>query len=170
MGGWRTADVVTDTLYVPEESIDLYRIAPGWRDFSSVKPLKKPVYYTISYNQPDNGLLIVTVEGNEIDNGAKILENSMVVVQAIPYFGYYLKSLKVNGKDIENQVPFSVVDNISLSAIFDNDTSLGVNRIDAVKGNAKEVYDLQGRKSLILKRGIKIIRTAEGKFIKVFKR
>ena len=167
IGGWRTADVVTDTLYVPEESIELYRMAPGWRYFSNIKPLKKPTYFTVSYGQPDNGLLIVTAEGNEIGNGEKVLENSTIVVQAIPYFGYYLKSLKVNGKDIESQVPFSVVDNISISAIFDNDTSLGVNRIDAVKGNVKEVYDLQGRKSLILKKGINIMRTAEGKFIKV---
>lgn len=170
IGGWRTADVTTDTLYVPEESIDLYRIAPGWRDFSDIKPLKKPRYYTISFSQPDSGMLIVTVDGEEIESGVKLLENSMVVVQAIPYFGYYLKSLKINGKDIESQVPFKLLDNINITCTFDNDTSLGIRRIGEAHEFKREVYDLQGRKCSSLRKGINILRTAEGKAVKVLKR
>ena len=53
--------LTADTLYVPEESIDFYSIAPGWRNFGTIKAIPEVQYCTVTYNDPENGLLFVSL-------------------------------------------------------------------------------------------------------------
>lgn len=168
VGSWRSEDVTTDTLYVPEESIALYRMAPGWRDFASIRPIHTPQHYTVSYNEPANGLLIVSVDGKEIVSGTEVLENSVVTIEAIPYYGYVLESVKVNDVAIDPQQPFVVTGNTHFVATFVSESSAGIDHATNMQTEGTIVYDLQGRRLSRPQRGLNIVRSAKGGMTKKF--
>ncbi len=118
IGKWRENDVKTDTLYVPAESIDLYTIAPGWRAFGTIKAIPEKKYYPVTFAAPDNGLLIVSNNGNEIESGTEVEEGSVLEISAIPYSDYELENLNVNGSPIANNSSVKVYGPITIEASF----------------------------------------------------
>lgn len=118
VGKWRENDVKTDTLYVPAESIDLYKIAPGWRAFGTIKAIPEKNYYPVTFADPDNGLLIVSNKGREIESGTKVEEGDVIEISAVPFSDYELENLTVNGTPVTNNSSVTVSGPIIINASF----------------------------------------------------
>ena len=118
VGKWRESDVKTDTLYVPAESIDLYKIAPGWRDFGTIKAIPQKQYFSITFDDPENGLLIVSCNGSEISSGTEVEEGSTLEISAVPFSDYELVSIEVNGSPVANNSKVTVTEPLNIVASF----------------------------------------------------
>ena len=118
VGKWRENDVKTDTLYVPAESIDLYKIAPGWRAFGTIKAIPEKKYYTVTFAAPNNGLLIVSNNGMVVESGTEVEEGSVLEISATPYFDYELEYLAVNGSPVANNSSVAVTGPTIIEASF----------------------------------------------------
>ena len=118
IGKWIESDVTTDTLYVPEESIDIYKISPGWRAFGTIKAIPEKKYFPVTFNSPDNGLLIVTNNGYEIESGTELEEGSKIEISAMPFSDYELVGIKVNGSPIVNNSTITVTGPVDVVATF----------------------------------------------------
>ena len=118
VGKWPEDQVIEDTLYIPEESIDMYKVSPGWRAFGTIKAIPKQQYFTVTFEEPDEGLLIITNDDVEIESGTEVKENSTLTITALPHTGYELESLYVNGEAIENYSTITVTGPIHITASF----------------------------------------------------
>lgn len=146
-------------LYVPEISVPSYSTAPGWRNFKLIKAIKTVQNYAITYNEPENGILIVAIDGEEIESGAMAKENSILTILAIPYTDYAIESIKLNGIVIENSSSFPVTGPMNIEATF---VSVGedIDNIDSMSSvPTKEglIYNLSGQRVHNPQNGIYII-------------
>lgn len=105
-------------LYVPEESLKAYFSAIGWRDFLSIEAIIELQSYTVTYDASENGTIIVSADGEEIESGASVQEYSTLTISAIPYGDYELESLLVNGEAVDNNSTIIVTEPIHIVAIF----------------------------------------------------
>ena len=106
------------TLYVPEESLGAYFSAIGWRDFLSIEAIIELQSYTVTYDASENGTIIVSADGEEIESGASVQEYSTLTISAIPYSDYELESLLVNGEAVDNNSTIIVTEPIHIVATF----------------------------------------------------
>ena len=106
------------TLYVPEESVEAYSSATGWKEFKEIKAIKVENEYEIIYDDCDNGILIVAIDGDEIESGTLAKENSILTVVAIAFTDYEIGSLTLNGNRINNNSSFPVDGPMHVSAKF----------------------------------------------------
>lgn len=118
IGSWQEKDVANDTLYVPAESIDLYKIAPGWRAFGTIKAIPQKQYFSVTFDDPENGLLIVTTNGSEISSGTEVEEGSTLEISAVPFSDYELVSIEVNGSPVANNSKMTVTEPLNIVATF----------------------------------------------------
>lgn len=146
VGEWLSEEVIVDTLYVPEESIDLYRMAPGWRDFGAILPISTVQYYPVVFNQAEHGIIIVSANGDEIESGEIIEDGSTITVVAIPipYSEYTIESLTVNGVSIDNNSSFTLNEPVTIEARFISYEELNIK--PSFKSGIPISYDLSGRK------------------------
>ncbi len=173
VGNWRNPQ--KDTLYVHEESLALFQMAKGWRDFGDIRPIKELQFFTVSFDQPEHGWLVVVANGDEIESGTIVEENSTIIVTAIAteYPDYVLESLTMNGQAIENNSSFLLKEPTTIEAVFKS--SLPTSIEDTENRNQNElgiIYDVSGRKISDAydgkkryhshKKGIYIVRTPNG--------
>ena len=119
VGDWEENGVKNDILYVPEESVDIYKITPGWRGFGSINPIPKPVMYQVTYDEPQYGFLIISDLNGEIESGTEVKENTVLTVEAIAYNDYELTSVMANGVAIENNTSYTVTGPVHFTATFE---------------------------------------------------
>lgn len=111
-------------LYVPFNSSNSFKNANGWNNFSSIIELGEDVtddtYFNITAIVNYGGDLIVNEK--EITNSSlsfPIIEKSNLDISLVPYQGYVLKSIILNGVDITN----ILTDNIySITSLNENIT------------------------------------------------
>ena len=118
IGKWVESDVTTDTLYVPEEGIEMYKVSPGWRAFGTIKAIPEKKYFAVTFKSPDNGLLIVTNNGHEIESGTELEEGSRIEISAVPFSECELVGIEVNGFPIANNSTITVTGPIDIVATF----------------------------------------------------
>ena len=165
-----TSFLAADTLYVPEESIDFYSIAPGWRDFGTILPIPVLQNYIVTVTQTyGNGLIIVYLGNDEIDSGTEVQEGSTITIKVLQFNNYELSALLVNGEEVETveegtgirSCTVAVTGPMNISAIYVYNDPAGISQAPWEKGNAA-VYDLQGRPATGKQKGIFIVKDNDG--------
>lgn len=76
---------------------------------------------TITYNQPENGTIIVkTTRGMEVPSGTKVPWDTQVTVTVKPNAGYSVKSASINiggiTQDLQSGTPYTICGNTTISA------------------------------------------------------
>ena len=114
--------------------------------------------YIITYNDPENGFLIVAVDGEEIESGTMAEENSILTILAIPYTDYIIEGLKLNGNVISNSSSFPVTGPMNIEATFIREDENADNIKSMSSANQKEctIYNLSGQRVYRPGRGIYI--------------
>ena len=145
-------------LYVPEKSVSSYSSAPGWRNFKLIKAIKTVQNYPITYNDPENGILIVAINGEEIESGTMAEENSILTVLAIQYKDYVIESLKLNGNAINNSssCPVTGPMNIEVTFVREDEDADNINLTSAANQKKCTIYNLSGQRVYSPARGIYI--------------
>ena len=139
--------LAADTLYVPEESIDFYSIAPGWRNFGTIKAIPIPKNYSVTFAQSQNGLIIVTSDGDEIESGTELREGSTITIRTFAFTDYELSSLTVNDVEVEDGADIIINGPTVIAAVFSTIAGIpSVQDSGVVTHNANDIYDLLGRK------------------------
>ena len=165
-----TSFLAADTLFVPEESIDFYSIAPGWRDFGTILPIPVLQNYLVTVTQTyGNGLIIVYLGNDEIDSGTEVLEGSVITIKVLQFNNYDLSALLVNGEEVETveegtgirSCTVTVTGPMNISAIYVYNDPAGISQVSREKGNAA-VYDLQGRPAAGKQKGMFIVKDNDG--------
>jgi len=82
-----------------------------------------PTDFTVTYNEPANGTLKVTLDGAPVVSGGKVKANSKIVVLLQANDGYKLDKLMVDGADrsadvVNNILTITVTDNVNIEATF----------------------------------------------------
>ena len=75
------------------------------------------IKYPIIYNQPVNGTLAVKNGSQTIHSGDLVEYGTVLTIEATPYHGYKLDSIKVNGARISG-LSFTVTDNTNIEVFF----------------------------------------------------
>lgn len=110
-----------DTLYVPRESIELYKITPGWKHFKMIKAveeLPKP-RYEVRLSSGEGG--DISINGHTYFSLQSVEEGSELEVVVTPNAGYRLRSLTVNGIDITESRSFIVQRSNLVKAEFETE-------------------------------------------------
>ena len=163
-------DLSTDTLYVPEESVDLYMVSPGWRNFGTILPIPVLQNYIVTITQTyGNGLIIVYFGNDEIDSGTEVLEGSVITIKVLQFNNYELSALLVNGEEVETveegigirSCTVTISGPMNISAIYVYNDPEGISLVPWEKGNAA-VYDLQGRPAAGKQKGMFFVKDNDG--------
>ena len=143
-------DLSTDTLYVPEESVEMYQVSPGWRNFGTIKAIPIPNNYSVTFAQSQNGLIIVTSDGDEIESGTELREGSTITIRTFAFTDYELSSLTVNDVEVEDGADIIINGPTVINAVFSTIAGIqSVQNSESVTHNCNYIYDLQGRKIII---------------------
>lgn len=81
--------------------------------------LTAKVMYALSFNQPENGTLVVTVNSEPHTSGEEVWAGDTVVATATPNENYQLKSLKYNSQDVSSGAGFKITEATTVEAIFE---------------------------------------------------
>ena len=84
---------------------------------STVEAFFNKIKHTITYTQPANGTLTVKNGSQTIHSGDSVEYGTVLIVEATPYHGYMLDSIKVNGARIAGD-SFTVDSNSTVEAFF----------------------------------------------------
>ena len=84
---------------------------------STVEAYFSKMKYTVTYTQPANGTLTVKNGSQTIHSGDSVEYGTVLIVEATPYHGYMLDSIKVNGARIAGD-SFTVDSNSTVEAFF----------------------------------------------------
>ena len=84
---------------------------------STVEAYFSKMKYTITYTQPANGTLTIKNGSQTIHSGDSVEYGTVLIVEATPYHGYMLDSIKVNGARIAGD-SFTVDSNSTIEAFF----------------------------------------------------
>jgi len=84
---------------------------------STVEAYFSKMKYTITYTQPANGTLTLKNGSQTIHSGDSVEYGTVLTVEATPYHGYMLDSIKVNGARISG-LSFTVDSNSTVEAFF----------------------------------------------------
>ena len=170
-----TSFLAADTLFVPEESIDFYSIAPGWRNFGTILPIPVLQNYIVTVTQTyGNGLIIVYLGNDEIDSGTEIQEGSAITIKVLQFNNYELSALLVNGEEVETieegigirSCTVTVTGPMNISAIYVYNDPAGISQASREKDNTA-VYDLQGRPAAGKQKEILIMKDNDGSTKKI---
>ena len=128
VGSWEENQVGGDILYVPEESIDLYRIAPGWRAFGTINAIPVAQKFPITFSYTGDGLIFVKIGENEIESGTEVVEGTELTIVAFPFTDNEVGSLQVNGVECKDkntlsdsetvQITFNVTEPVNITGTF----------------------------------------------------
>jgi hypothetical protein len=112
--------------------------------------------FAITFDEPDNGILIVALDGEEIESGTLAKENSLLTILAIPYTDYELASLTVNGKAVSNNCSLPVTETMNIVASFVPAGMVGIQSIVPDKTQLS-VYTLSGQRLSKPRTGVNIV-------------
>ena len=84
---------------------------------STVEAYFSKMKYTVTYTQPANGTLTVKNGSQTIHSGDSVEYGTVLIVEATPYHGYMLDSIKVNGARIAGD-SFTVDSNSTIEVYF----------------------------------------------------
>ncbi|MCL2168087.1 MAG: carboxypeptidase regulatory-like domain-containing protein [Lentimicrobiaceae bacterium] len=74
--------------------------------------------YTVTYQTPVNGSLLVTADGVTINSGDEVVAGTVLIITAIPDEGYNIGTLTVNGVAHTSGQPYTVTQDITIAATF----------------------------------------------------
>ena len=111
-------------------------------------------------------MVIVAVDGNEIESGASVSKNSLLTILVIAYTDYALENLTVNGREISNNSSIPVTESMDISVSIVPEDALAVTSIQ-FNPQKNVFFDLSGNRVSLLKKGINII-TVNGKSKKIY--
>lgn len=143
------------TLFVPEESVSSYSIALGWSAFLTIEAIENEQEYEVTFEESNNGILIVAIDGEEIESGTKAKENSLLTILAIAYTDYDIECILVNGNPIDNSSSMYLTEDTHITVAFESKTN-GIRPI-SITSRVLEIYNLSGQKEIHSENGINII-------------
>ena len=115
VGSWEENQVGGDILYVPEESIDLYRIAPGWRAFGTINAIPVAQKYPVTFSYTGDGLIFVKIGEDEIESGTEVVEGTELTIVAFPFTDNEVGSLQVNGVECKDKNTLSDSETVQIT-------------------------------------------------------
>ncbi len=85
--------------------------------------VKEPEQFTVTIEQPTAGgtITVTDADGNAIESGSSVLENTVLTLTNTPTDGYTFKNFTANGESTSS--PYTVTGNVTISADFKNATS-----------------------------------------------
>lgn len=76
-----------------------------------------PVYYTVTYTQPQHGQLLVMNDSITVESGSNVAGGTRLTVAVTPESGYTLESLTANGQNIINNT-LVVTESVEIIAVL----------------------------------------------------
>ena len=114
-GGWQENQVKGDILYVPEESIPFYQIAPGWRAFGTINAIPEVQKFPVTFSYTGDGLIFVKIGEDEIESGAEVVEGTELTIVAFPFTDNEVGSLQVNGVECKDKNTLSDSETVQIT-------------------------------------------------------
>jgi hypothetical protein len=98
--------------------------------------------FTVTYEQPANGTLEVTADGEAIASGDKVDYNTVITITAAPAEGYELNVLTVNGADFASGGTHNVIADVKIVCTFKDNVGINKNSLTnvTVYGNNNNVH------------------------------
>lgn len=98
--------------------------------------------FAVTFNTPENGTLAVTAGGASVNSGDIFDINTVLTITATPDEGYWLQSLKVNGKDFESGKTHKIITDVLVEALFTDDVGIDSRTMTGITvyGNEGNVY------------------------------
>ncbi|MCL2168249.1 MAG: carboxypeptidase regulatory-like domain-containing protein, partial [Lentimicrobiaceae bacterium] len=129
--------------------------------------------YTVTYETPVNGSLLVTADGVTINSGDEVVAGTVLLITAIPDEGYNIGTLTVNGAAHTSGQPYTVTQDITIAATFNikmfavTYTSTGQGTLSVTKTATGAV--IANNEQVEWNTGITVSATAEfGHYVSVF--
>jgi hypothetical protein len=105
--------------------------------------LRRDVMFTVTYEQPANGTLTVTVGGEAVVSGSMVDYNTVLTITATPVEGYELELLTVNSADFTSGGTHTVTADVEIECAFKK-TDVGLTKQPlagiTVYGNKNNVH------------------------------
>ena len=156
---WHSKDVL-DPAHTAMDVID----KGGVYDFDVTVNEGVPVEeYTVTWSEPENGTLEVTVgPGITIQSGAVVEAGASITVTATPAEGYQLETLTVGGEALENGASYAVNSNVEIVATFVEESPWQLVASNLLSAETSDGVDLTNVKAESTKWGVYEARTANG--------
>ena len=122
-----------------------------------------PTMYTVSWAEPVNGTLEVTVgSGITIQSGAVVEAGASITVTATPAEGYQLETLTVGGEALENGASYAVNSDVEIVATFVEESPWQLVASNLLSAETRDGVDLTNVNAVSDKWGVYEARTANG--------
>ena len=132
--GWRTPLAIQSDVFelinlnevkliVPKATKSIYQTANVWKNFNPIEEIV-PTKYTVTYNNPYGGNIQVINGADIVMSGEKVEKDTELTVRATPNAGFALKSLTLNGQDIDNGHTFRIDKAVDIRVVFSTATAL----------------------------------------------
>ena len=156
---WHSKDVL-DPAHTAMDVID----KGGVYDFDVTVNEGVPVEeYTVTWSEPENGTLEVTVgPGITIQSGAVVEAGASITVTATPAEGYQLETLTVGGEALENGASYAVNSDVEIVATFVEESPWQLVASNLLSAETSDGVDLTNVKAESTKWGVYEARTANG--------
>ena len=119
--------------------------------------------YTVTWAEPENGTLEVTVgQGITIQSGATVEAGASITVTATPAEGYQLETLTVGGEALENGASYTVNSNVEIVATFVEESPWQLVASNLLSAETKDGVDLTNVNAESPKWGVYQASTANG--------
>lgn len=126
--GWRTPLTIQSDVFelvnlnevkliVPKATKSIYQTANVWKNFNPIEEIV-PTKYTVTYNNPYGGNIQVINGADIVMSGENIEEETELTVRVAPDSGFALRSLTLNGQDIDNGYTFRIDKAVDIKAVF----------------------------------------------------
>ena len=119
--------------------------------------------YTVTWAEPENGTLEVTVgPGITIQSGAVVEAGASITVTATPAEGYQLETLTVGGEALENGASYAVNSNVEIVATFVEESPWQLVASNLLSAETPDGVDLTNVNAVSTKWGVYEATTANG--------
>ena len=116
-----------DSLTINGRKVDITIDGTSWlfvRYHMNIKAFFSKPHYAVTYNNPYGGSIHVIKGTDIVMSGEKVEKDTELTVRATPNAGFALKSLTLNGQDIDNGHTFRIDKAVDIRVVFSTATAL----------------------------------------------